>query len=126
MPSTTATAAAATAMAPMVVSMVRRRGDEPPFGAGGRKGEPRLGREPRHRRRLLVLLALGQADGDLGPQPLGQRLDRVAHGGRDLAQAVQLGPAARAGLEMRFELGELVAVDGIERVGPEQVAGFVV
>ena len=124
MPSTTATAAAATARAPTVVTVVRRRRPRP--SAGARKGERPSGDEPRHRRRLLVLPALGQAAGDLGPQPLGQGLHRVAHGRGDLAQAVELGPAARAGLQVLLELGELVAVDGIERVRTQELAGLLV
>ena len=111
-------------MAPTVPTMTRRRRVGP--AAGARNGERALLRQLRHRRRLLVFLAVGQAEGDLGPQPFGRRLHRVAHGGRDLAQAVELGATTRAGLEMLLELGELVAVDGIERVGTQQIAGFFV
>ena len=118
------TAAAATARAPTVATRACAGGD------GGRRAPPGTATgsrsEPRHRRRLLVLLALGQAAGDARPQPLGQGLHRVAHGRRHLAQAVELGPAARAGLQMLLELGELVAVDGIEGVGTQELARLVV
>ena len=48
--------------------------------------------------------ALGQPAGDVRPQALGQGLDRVAHGGRHLAQAVELGPTARARGQVVLEL----------------------
>ena len=41
-------------------------------------------------------------------------------------QAVELGPAARAGGQVRLHLGALLAVDGVERVGAQELAGLVV
>ena len=98
-------------------------------GASGGRTErrPSLALEPRHRRRAgLLVLALGEPAGDAGPEPFGQGLHRVAHGGRHLAQAVELGPAAWAAGQVRLELGELIAIDGIERVGAQELAGLFV
>ena len=66
------------------------------------------------------------AGGDGGPETFGQRLHRVAHGRRDLPQAVELGPAAGADLQVLLQLGELVAVDGIEGVRSQELAGLLV
>ncbi len=126
MPRTTATAAAATAKAATVATAPRlrvRRG----VVAGARKGDgsgpPRCG-IGRHLLRTLV--ALGQPADDARPQAVGRFLDRVAQGTRHLAQPVELGPTARTGVEVLLDLGHLVDVDGVERVGTQQLAGLLV
>ncbi len=65
-----------------------------------------------------------QGAGDARPQPLGERLDRVAQRGRHLAVGVELGPTARALGQVGLDHLVLVAVQGVEGEHGQELSGL--
>ena len=58
--------------------------------------------------------------------PSGRGSTRVAESPGHLTEGIELGAAAGARIEVCLQLGELLAVDGVEGVGAEELAGIVV